>query len=284
MLKTKVSESALMALTTNIFSILFAIYTWIAGKKYKRFSVSCKTNEIIISGKTQIEKLNIKYDGYITRQKIQVEQFKKLEGVVPSRFIRGNHDTPLTYIKNFPYSEYKDEIEGSYDGTMRSTYQFITLGGQKYMLLVLDSFADAFLLNWANDVVEDNPDCKVIVATHAYLDRDGTLFESSEAKEATGDIIWDRFAKKHKNIVLILSGHVASDRVITRYTKGDNGNTVTQMLINPQMTDHSVKGGGFVAMLYFKKGSDEVQVEYYSTAYDKYYFGENQYTINIDMY
>jgi len=47
-----------------IFSTLFAIYTWIAGKKYKRFSVSCKTNEIIISGKTQIEKLNIKYDGY----------------------------------------------------------------------------------------------------------------------------------------------------------------------------------------------------------------------------
>ena len=52
---------AILALLT-IFSVIFAIATWIIGKKKKRFSVECKTSEIIIAGKTQIEKLHIQYD------------------------------------------------------------------------------------------------------------------------------------------------------------------------------------------------------------------------------
>ena len=46
-----------------VFSALFAIYTWIAGKKKKQFSLVCKTNEVIASGKSKIEKLFIQYDG-----------------------------------------------------------------------------------------------------------------------------------------------------------------------------------------------------------------------------
>lgn len=46
-----------------IFSSIFAIYTWLAGKSRKRFSVSCKTNEIIVAGKSSIDKLDIRYDG-----------------------------------------------------------------------------------------------------------------------------------------------------------------------------------------------------------------------------
>ena len=46
----------------TVFSTVFAIYTWIAGKKRKQLSVSCKTNEIIIAGKSNIDKLQIRYD------------------------------------------------------------------------------------------------------------------------------------------------------------------------------------------------------------------------------
>lgn len=46
-----------------VFSALFAVYTWIAGKKKKQFSLVCKTNEVIASGKSKIEKLFIQYDG-----------------------------------------------------------------------------------------------------------------------------------------------------------------------------------------------------------------------------
>lgn len=46
----------------SVFSTVFAIYTWIAGKKRKQFSVSCRSNEIIIAGKSNIDKLQITYD------------------------------------------------------------------------------------------------------------------------------------------------------------------------------------------------------------------------------
>ena len=46
-----------------VFSLLFAIYTWIVGKKKKQVSIVCETNEVIASGKSKIEKLYIQYDG-----------------------------------------------------------------------------------------------------------------------------------------------------------------------------------------------------------------------------
>ena len=46
----------------SVFSTVFAIYTWIAGKKRKQFSVSCRSNEIIIAGKSNIDRLQIRYD------------------------------------------------------------------------------------------------------------------------------------------------------------------------------------------------------------------------------
>ena len=54
---------AILSLLT-IFSTIFALYTWIAGKKQKQFSVSCRTNEIIIAGKSNIDKLQIRYDDH----------------------------------------------------------------------------------------------------------------------------------------------------------------------------------------------------------------------------
>lgn len=53
---------AILSLLT-IFSTVFAIYTWVAGKKRKQLSISCRTNEIIIEGKSNIDKLQIRYDG-----------------------------------------------------------------------------------------------------------------------------------------------------------------------------------------------------------------------------
>lgn len=53
----------ILSWTLTVFSVVFAVYTWIAGKKRQEFSVSCKTNEIIVSGKSNIEGLQIQYRG-----------------------------------------------------------------------------------------------------------------------------------------------------------------------------------------------------------------------------
>ena len=98
-----------------------------------------------------------------------------------------------------------------------------------------------------------------------------------------GDHMWDKLISKYENIVLVLSGHDPCDRIVTTQTKGVGGNTVTQMLIDPQGLDDEVRGGtGMVAMLYFSEDGSQVQVEYISTVKNAYFLEENQFSVTLD--
>ena len=219
-----------------------------------------------------------------------MNSIKKLDGVVPYSLIRGNHDTVNSFNRFVSYSKYKSTISGSFEESMLNTYHKFTVGNVKYLLLNLDMGPSDAVLNWANKVVSENPDHNVIIATHVYLCHDGTTLSASDNAPATkcggynnGDDIWNKLVKKHENIVLVLSGHDPYDQVITTQTIGDKGNTITQMLIDPQTTDKNNGGLGLVAMLYFSEDGKNVQLEYISTAYDKYFLEENQYSFTLDL-
>lgn len=51
----------------TIGSLIFAIYTWIVGRRTKEISVDFYTNDIIKQGKTPISKLKIEFDGRTIR-------------------------------------------------------------------------------------------------------------------------------------------------------------------------------------------------------------------------
>jgi hypothetical protein len=55
--------------------------------------------------------------------------------------------------------------------------------------------------------------------------------------------IWNKFASKHENIFMVLSGHMSADTVVIKQRKGEAGNTVTEMLIDPQTMDGQYAGG-----------------------------------------
>ena len=170
------------------------------------------------------------------------------------------------------------------------------------MILNLDYGPDDAVLKWANNVVAAHPDYNVIVNTHAYLYRDGTTLNATDLYAPTtdavfnafpghvannGDHMWDEFVSLHENIVLVLCGHDPSDKLITTQTKGQNGNTVTQMLVDLQgldkrLWDAKQTQSGMVTMLYFSEDGKQMQVECYSTLHDAYYLPENQFTVTID--
>lgn len=93
--------------------------------------------------------------------------------------------------------------------------------------------------------------------------------------------MWDKLVSKHKNIFLVLSGHDPCSDVVTTQTKGVHGNTVTQMLIDPQGVDSGLGATGMVAMLYFSNDGKTITVENYSTVKEQFYLSTNQYTIDI---
>ncbi len=138
-------------------------------------------------------------------------------------------------------------------------------------------------------MIDANPDCSVIITTHCYLFRDGTTLDSKDVCPPTtsggynnGDHIWEKLVSKHKNISLVISGHDPCDKVVITKTKGEAGNTVTQMLVDPQSMDiDSPKG--MICMLYFSQDGKEVQVEYFSTVRNQFFKKSNQTSFTLDI-
>ena len=216
------------------------------------------------------------------------EQIHKLDGVVPYSIIRGDCDGEEQFVRNFPYSDYENVLTGSYDGTMCNTYQKLTVGKVKYLIVNLDVGASNDVLAWANNIVAAHIDCRVIVTTHAYLDANGSPMTANSKQSPTsigfannGDVIWEKFISKHINIDLVFCSHSQSDDIEVSTAVGDYGNTVTQMLMNPQSLDTGYGSNGMVAMLYFSEDGRNIQVRYYSTIREKYFKTVNQFAIQL---
>ena len=217
------------------------------------------------------------------------EQISKLNGVIRYSLIRGNHDKSPKYNKYFPYEEFEN-MGGSFDGTSNNTWQEINMGGLDYLFMGLDYGAPDDVLQWASDVIKAHPNHNVIISTHCYLFRDGTTLDDRDDTPPSGDgeqfndgdDMWEKLVSQHENIIMVASGHDPSDYIVVTQTPGIHGNIVTQMLIDAQSVDLSMKGTGMVAMAYFSNGGKTVQMEYYSTIRNQWYLKENSFTMEVN--
>lgn len=234
--------------------------------------------------------------GDITEKSAQAEwdraknAIHKMDGIVPYSLVRGNHDGKSAFNHTFPLSDYKDEILESFDGTMVNTCRKLTVGKINYLIFTLDYGPSNAVLNWVGGLCEQYSDHHVIITTHSYLFRDGTTLDQGDVcppattgGQNNGDHMWNKLISKHKNILMVISGHDPCDRIIVSQDKGVNGNVVTQMLVDPQGADAQLGGLGMVAILYFSEDGSQVSVEYYSTIKEKFYLGSNQFTMTLDM-
>ncbi len=218
------------------------------------------------------------------------EQITRMDGVVPYSLIIGNHDSTERFNRTFNKEPYISSYEGSYDDKIENTWRTLIIGNVPYLILTMDFLPDDEILEWANGVVEDHPNHNVIVTTHGYLHSDGTPMSEGEGWHTTvdsrvrtndGDDIWEKFISKHENIVMVLCGHIAYDRVVMTQSYGENGNLVTQILADHQSVDELQGSTGMVCIFYFSADGSKVQVETYSTVRDMYYMTENQFSFEL---
>lgn len=237
-------------------------------------------------------------------------QVKKLEDAnVPVALTMGNHDYEdmaynyrinKTFNEAFPLSRFNkyavgnsgviDKTHyfgGSQYNDIEQAYYFFEGNGQKYMVLCLGLFPSDEMIEWANEVVIANADCKVIVNTHAFLEGDGRPYER-------GDYLWNTFLSKHENIFMVVCGHDWEDgNIIKQVDYGENGNPVYQFMINSQGEEFG--GAGVFAQLIFR-ADGTVDCAYYAPAVEEYaaefnvgenagmYFGkESQFTFDTAM-
>jgi len=227
-----------------------------------------------------------------------MESISLLNGNIPYSLVRGNHDTIDHFTSNIDQynatyradllelsaktDAYGRPMAGFYDvNKLENTYRKVIAGENEYLILTLDHGQDEAMLAWLDGVLTDNPEYIVIVTVHQFLIHDHSIADANETKVPSTDTgfavsgakdprdLWETVLRKHANVSMVLCGHMTNDSIQTTQVCGDNGNTVTWMLIDPQhmdLTDNAVGGNvGMVAMFYFSADGKVVNVEYVST-------------------
>ncbi len=181
---------------------------------------------------------------------------------------------------------------GTVKGDLTNSYRYFTVQNTKYLIITLDFAPTEATLKWVDSVLKAHPNHKAIIVTHAYMYRDGTTIDAGDCYPPTyysgytnaqnGDDMWNKCFSKHKNVLMVLSGHDPWQHIVYRQDKGVNGNTVTQMLIDPQYMDSFIGSTGMVAMFYFSDDGETLTVRYYSVEKDCYGSVDSQFTIHLD--
>jgi len=229
------------------------------------------------------------------------EQLLRLkEAGINQSVIRGNHDAIAGYDKYITTEKYAyggDSFE-SYDGTMKTYYRIVTVGGIKYMMLTLDFFPCTAEVAWAREKVDANPDCNVIISTHGYLDGDMTLLQEKEVYDVedrvdsegnalgghAGQYIYDNLVVPCSNVVMVLCGHESSFGPETKLLTREDGTTAVQILTNFQQPEYTdLRAYGMLAMFYFGNGGETVTVEWFSSIKNEYYMDKYQFSFDLNV-
>ena len=229
------------------------------------------------------------------------KEIGRLNGIIPYSIICGNHDiafdSPVSMFdmvfgkSNSYYGKHVAANGGSFnEGSVKNTYLLFSVGKVDYIIINLDFGATGDILEWMDGILTEHADRRAIIATHGYLNSDGTTLNKGDYATPSsyrdyltdGDTMWDTFISKHENVDMVVCGHMHSDNIVCAPATGDNGNTVYQLLMDPQSTDKKLSGLGIVALMRFTEDGDHARVDYYSTVLGKFFMESNS-DITLDF-
>ena len=217
-------------------------------------------------------------EGYATLSK----QWTRLtEAGIPNVATIGDHDyNDLSVRDTTYYDKYFTTdliVENDYfrlgglyaENDLKNGYYYLDIeNGAKFIIMNLEVHARDAVLEWASEVVSENSDCRVIVATHNYMHRPyGERYTSTGYNHGgnAGEAVWQKFLSQHKNIDALFCGHSETSGYYGTYDTGVNGNKVLQLNCDLQNTDQSYKTAAAVLIGRFKNDGSQVTFNLYST-------------------
>lgn len=202
-----------------------------------------------------------------------------LDGVVPYVLAVGNHDVRVAYTPerslfnrevpllnlHFPVERalVHSNLGGTFEtGRLENSYSLFSFGGEPYLVLSLEWGPRDEVLDWANGVLAQHRDHKVILITHGFTAPDGgwvtrdrfpVAFPSPDdfvpAPSSVNDArqIWEKLVDPHDHVVLVLSGHMGMDAIPHRVRRSSEGNTIVEIMANYQSESNG--GNGWLVLL-----------------------------------
>ncbi len=250
--------------------------------------------------KENIDPLNIKFvievgdlvdtGKSVNQWNVASKSMSVLDGVVPYLVTAGDHDydndptfspgarvitSYETYFGYERFNKYK-WFGGNYpERGSENMYGFFSSPGKDndYMVIGVRYCPSDDDLLWADNIIANNTDKKVILFTHAYLNSKGERLtymsvsgcNANRVSGNEGEDIWKKLVTKYSNIILIVSGDQLGIGIRTDYI-GDY--PVNQVLENFQS---SLNGGnGYLSIYTFKPGENKIELRTYSPYLDKY--------------
>ena len=180
-----------------------------------------------------------------------------------------------------------DTGNGRYTDSIVNSYKSVELGKHKYLFVTVDFNPTKNVVDWLSKLLASYPDHRAIITTHAYLTSDGSIISSNSGDtmyptEYAPSKLWDVCLSKHKNVFMVVSGHVGVNDLVYSYNVGENGNKVLQVLIDPQVYDlkdvsyggplakpNGIQDTGLVMYMNFSEDGNTITFDYYATLLDK---------------
>lgn len=236
-------------------------------------SVETKQWDLSYKGHKMFEDAGIKYALALGNH-----DYQGFVGLRAGEMIERNTEN---FRNTYKFSEYvkwlgSDDF-GSFDGTMLNTFHKFERDGYKYMIVSLENSPTKEAVAWAKDLCDKNCDRHVIFVTHCFInptygcelwnEQDGHFTDS-----VNSSYMWENLVSKCPNIFLACCGHFAVHGISVLYERGDSGNMITAVCVNPQCT----LGGSemMTAFLHIENGT-HVTCYTYSPSVGKFYAGSN---------
>ncbi len=179
---------------------------------------------------------------------------------------------------------YWSALRGHYENSIVNSYKTMEICGNKYLFLTVDFNPTENVVKWVDRILGEYPDHQAIVSTHSYLNRSGELRTSEKHDtmfpfDFIADRFWDTVLKHHKNVLMVVCGHVDALSPVYSTQIGVHGNTVHQFMINPQGYDTKEREDGTIScgkqdtgmVLYMNFSADgaKITIDNYSTLLNK---------------
>ncbi|MFH1823113.1 MAG: metallophosphoesterase [archaeon] len=185
-----------------------------------------------------------------------------LDNKVPYLVLPGNHDFDWkerdfkvydTYFGPQRFKQYSWYRENYPEDSNRNNFAIINDLG--FISLRYGSEADE--INWANKIIQENPDKKFIIITHDYLSEDG--------KSAKGKEIWESAIKENENVLIVFCGHYYSQTLTMSI--GEKNQIVYEILANYQYEEK----GGNGKLRYYTFSKNLIKATTYSPYLNSYF-------------
>jgi len=165
--------------------------------------------------------------------------------------------------------------------------KFVNIGATKYAVLVLEFAPRNNVLEWSNEIIKKYSDIPFIILTHAFLNKQGVLFDyrnadcdnsdSQKVYSMGGDYvndskeIFDKIIYNNVNVKMVICGHsLHKDYIAVEYVDNEAGKHIPCIMVNYQ--DYADGGKGMIGIL-AKKGNTCYLYSYstVSSTYTGYY-------------